>query len=134
MSTIVACSTPFGSSGIAVVRLSGGGSHDIVSSLASCSKEKKHNSPKLYTLLDSDGSAFDGAVINFLFGPNTYTGEDLVEISLHGNPVIIQKTISLCCSLGAEIASGGEFTRRAYMNNKIAVSYTHLTLPTILRV
>ncbi len=122
MSTIVACSTPFGSSGIAVVRLSGGGSHDIVSSLASCSKEKKHNSPKLYTLLDSDGSAFDGAVINFLFGPNTYTGEDLVEISLHGNPVIIQKTISLCCSLGAEIASGGEFTRRAYMNNKIDVS------------
>jgi len=122
MSTIVACSTPFGSSGIAVVRLSGDESHKIVSSLTASSQEKKHNSPKLYTLLDSDGSAFDEAVINFLFGPNTYTGENLVEINLHGNPVIIQKTISLCCSLGAEIASGGEFTRRAYMNNKIDIS------------
>ena len=122
MSTIVACSTPFGSSGIAVVRLSGDNSHSIVSSLIGFSKKKKHNSPKLYTLLDSDGSAFDEAVINFLFGPNTYTGEDLVEINLHGNPIIIQKTISLCCFLGAEIARGGEFTRRAYMNNKLDVS------------
>ena len=122
MSTIVACSTPFGSSGIAVVRLSGDSSHSIVSSLIGFSKKKKHNSPKLYTLLDSDGSAFDEAVINFLFGPNTYTGEDLVEINLHGNPIIIQKTISLCCFLGAEIARGGEFTRRAYMNNKLDVS------------
>ena len=73
MGTIVACSTPFGSSGIAVVRLSGDNSHHIVSSLINSSKKKKHNSPKLYTLLDSDGSAFDEAVINFLFGPNTYT-------------------------------------------------------------
>ena len=122
MSTVVACSTPFGSSGIAVVRLSGNRSHHIVSSLVGSSKKKKHNSPKLYALLDSDGSAFDEAIINFLFGPSTYTGEDLVEINLHGNPIIVQKTISLCCFFGAEIAMGGEFTRRAYMNNKMGVS------------
>jgi len=123
MSTIVACSTPFGSSGIAVIRLSGKKSHKIALSLAgSSSKKTNHNSPGLYTLLDSDGVAFDEAVINFLSGPNTYTGEDLVEINVHGNPVIIQKTISLCCLFGAEIAAGGEFTKRAYMNDKLDMS------------
>ena len=123
MSTIVACSTPFGSSGIAVIRLSGKKSHKIALSLSgSSSKKISHNSPGLYTLLDSDGVAFDEAVINFLFAPHTYTGEDLVEINVHGNPVIIQKTISLCCFFGAEIAAGGEFTRRAYMNDKLDMS------------
>ena len=123
MSTIVACSTPFGSSGIAVIRLSGKKSHKIALSLAGpSSKKTNHNSPGLYTLLDSDGVAFDEAVINFLSGPNTYTGEDLVEINVHGNPVIIQKTISLCCFFGAEIAAGGEFTKRAYMNDKLDMS------------
>ena len=123
METVVACSTPFGSSGIAVVRLSGKKSHQIASSLLEAPiKTKKHNSPSLCALVDTDGSVFDEAIINFLFAPNTYTGENLVEINLHGNPVIIQKTIALCCSFGAEIASGGEFTKRAYINNKLDVS------------
>lgn len=123
MGTIVACSTPFGSSGIAVVRLSGPISHKIVSSfLEKKIISKKHNTPTLCRLVDSDGRVFDEAVINFLFSPNTYTGEDLVEINLHGNPVIIQKTIDLCCSFGAEIAPGGEFTKRAYMNDKLDMS------------
>ena len=123
MSTVVACSTPFGPSGIAIVRLSGKKSHQIVSSLlAHPIKTKKHNSPSLCALVDIDGLIFDEAVINFLFAPNTYTGENLVEINLHGNPVIIQKTIALCCSFGAEVALGGEFTKRAYINNKLDVS------------
>ena len=123
MNTVIACSTPFGSSGIAIVRLSGKDSHKIISSLLkSPIKIKKHNTPTLCGLVDVDGLVFDEAVINFLFGPNTYTGEDLVEINLHGNPVIIQKTIDLCCSFGAEIAAGGEFTKRAYINNKLDMS------------
>ena len=98
-------------------------SHQIVSSLlAHPIKTKKHNSPSLCALVDIDGLIFDEAVINFLFAPNTYTGENLVEINLHGNPVIIQKTIALCCSFGAEVALGGEFTKRAYINNKLDVS------------
>ena len=123
MGTIVACSTPFGSSGIAVIRLSGSASHKIVSSfLKNPLITKKNNTPTLCQLVDSDGQIFDEAIINFLFSPNTYTGEDLVEISVHGNPIIIQKTIGLCCSFGAVIAPGGEFTKRAYLNNKLDMS------------
>ena len=123
MSTVVACSTPFGSSGLAIVRLTGDDSHKITSLLLKNPvKTKKHNSPSLCSLIDVDGFIFDEAVINFLFGPNTYTGEDLVEINLHGNPVIIEKTIALCCYYGATIAPGGEFTKRAYLNGKMDVS------------
>lgn len=123
MGTVVACSTPFGSSGIAVVRLTGKESHKITSSLLKKPLNKKiHNSPVLCALADVDGSVFDEAVINFLFGPNTYTGENLVEINLHGNPVIVQKTVDLCCSFGAKVAPGGEFTKRAYINGKLDMS------------
>ena len=123
MGTVVACSTPFGSSGIAVVRLTGKDSHKITSSLLKKPLNKKiHNSPVLCALADIDGSVFDEAVINFLFGPNTYTGENLVEINLHGNPVIVQKTVDLCCSFGAKVAPGGEFTKRAYINGKLDMS------------
>ena len=123
MGTVVACSTPFGSSGIAVVRLTSNESHKITSLLLkSTSKKNKHNLPSLFALVDVDGSVFDEAVVNFLFGPNTYTGEDLVEINLHGNPVIIEKTIALCCSYGATTAPGGEFTKRAYLNGKMDMS------------
>ena len=123
MGTVVACSTPFGSSGIAVVRITGDESHKITSLLINGStKKNKHNSPSLFSLVDVDGFIYDEAVVNFLFGPNTYTGEDLVEINLHGNPVIIEKTIALCCSYGATAAPGGEFTKRAYLNGKMDMS------------
>ena len=123
MGTVVACSTPFGSSGIAVVRITGSESHKITSLLIKdIIKKKEHNSPSLFSLMDVDGFVYDEAVVNFLFGPNTYTGEDLVEINLHGNPVIIEKTIALCCSYGATPAHGGEFTKRAYLNGKIDMS------------
>ena len=123
MGTVVACSTPFGSSGIAVVRITGDESHKITSLLIKdLIKKNKHNSPSLFSLVDVDGFVYDEAVVNFLFGPNTYTGEDLVEINLHGNPVIIEKTIALCCSYGATTAAGGEFTKRAYLNGKMDMS------------
>ena len=123
MGTVVACSTPFGSSGIAIVRISGDESHKITSLLINnSSKKNKHNSPTLFSLVDVDGFVYDEAVVNFLFGPNTYTGEDLVEINLHGNPVIIEKTIALCCSYGATAAPGGEFTKRAFLNGKMDMS------------
>ena len=123
MGTVVACSTPFGSSGIAVVRITGNQSHKITSLLIKKpTRINKHNSPSLFSLIDVDGVVYDQAVVNFLFAPNTYTGEDLVEINLHGNPVIIEKTIALCCSYGATTAPGGEFTKRAYLNGKMDMS------------
>ena len=87
-------------------------------------KEKnfKHNTPFLSPLLDEDLSVFDEALINIFFGPSSYTGEDLAEISSHGNPIIIEKIISLSCLYGCRVAEPGEFTKRAYLNNKMDMS------------
>ena len=122
MDTVVACSTPFGSSAIAIVRISGPKVKKVVSLLQKKEKKFKHNTPFLSPLLDEDLSVFDEALINVFFGPNSYTGEDLAEISSHGNPIIIEKIISLSCLYGCRVAEPGEFTKRAYLNNKMDLS------------
>ncbi len=122
MDTVVACSTPFGSSAIAIVRISGPKVKKVVSLLQKKEKNFKHNTPFLSPLLDEDLSVFDEALINIFFGPNSYTGEDLAEISSHGNPIIIEKIISLSCLYGCRVAEPGEFTKRAYLNNKMDMS------------
>ena len=122
MDTVVACSTPFGSSAIAIVRISGPKVKKIVSLLQKKEKNFKHNTPFLSPLLDEDLSVFDEALINVFFGPSSYTGEDLAEISSHGNPIIIEKIISLSCLYGCRVAEPGEFTKRAYLNNKMDMS------------
>ena len=122
MDTVVACSTPFGSSAIAIVRISGPKVKKVVSLLQKKEKNFKHNTPFLSPLLDEDLSVFDEALINIFFGPSSYTGEDLAEISSHGNPIIIEKIISLSCLYGCRVAEPGEFTKRAYLNNKMDIS------------
>ena len=122
MDTVVACSTPFGSSAIAIVRISGPKVKKVVSLLQKKEKKFKHNTPFLSPLLDEDLSVFDEALINIFFGPSSYTGEDLAEISSHGNPIIIEKIISLSCLYGCRGAEPGEFTKRAYLNNKMDMS------------
>ena len=122
MSTVVACSTPFGSSALAVVRVSGKKTKNFILSIQKKTKKIKHNSPFLSPLLDKDGAVFDEGVINVFFGPHSYTGEDLAEISCHGNPIIIEHIISLACNFGCQVADPGEFTKRAYLNGKIDIS------------
>ena len=122
MDTVVACSTPFGSSAIAIVRISGPKVKKVISLLQKKEKNFEHNTPFLSPLLDEDLSVFDEALINIFFGPSSYTGEDLAEISSHGNPIIIEKIISLSCLYGCRVAEPGEFTKRAYLNNKMDIS------------
>ena len=123
MSTVVACSTPFGFSGIAIVRLTGSKAHkSVVSFIKNPPKKIRHNSPSVFKLIDTDGKIYDEAVINFMCAPKTYTGEDMVEINLHGNPTIVQKTVELACLYGASIAEGGDFTKRSFLSGKIDIS------------
>ena len=120
---IVACSTPPGRSGIAVVRLSGKSALGIVKTfVGGGSLKKTHLSPSLVELVDKKRRAFDQAVITQYLSPNSYTGEDLVEISCHGNPIIVSKIIDLCLKAGAEIAEPGEFTKKAFLNGKMDLS------------
>ena len=120
---IVACSTPPGRSGIAIVRLSGENSFRITKTIIKNNTfVRKHMSPSLVELVDKKNRVFDQAVITQYLSPNSYTGEDLVEISCHGNPVIVSTIIDLCVGAGATIAEPGEFTKKAFLNGKMDLS------------
>lgn len=120
--TIVAPATPFGIGGIAVVRLSGPKSLLIVNKLLNNNGLRVDLIPRHATLAylhDENSVVVDESIITFFKAPNSYTGEDLVEIACHGNPIIVDKIISTCSYFGARIAEPGEFTKRAFINGKM---------------
>jgi tRNA modification GTPase len=120
--TIVAPATPYGIGGIAVVRLSGPQSLLVVHKLLNNNNLHIRLKPRYATLInlqDENGVAIDESIITFFEAPNSYTGEDLIEVSCHGNPVVVDKVISACCYFGARIADPGEFTKRAFINGKM---------------
>ena len=121
MDTIVALATPPGRSALAVVRLSGDRSSEILSALLGDSgRFPEVRRPTLCTLADpADGRVLDHAVVTVFRGPESYTGEDMVEVSSHGGwltPALIEEAF---IGAGARRAEPGEFTRRAYLNGKL---------------
>jgi len=120
---IVACSTPPGVSGIAVVRISG---EDAIKNVSTFVKDSPLNKArpvsKVCFLVDKDGEVFDEVIITSYIGPNSYTGENLVEISCHGNPKIVSKIIDLSVDAGSRLAEAGEFTKTAFLNGKLDLS------------
>jgi len=121
--TIVACSTPPGTSGIAVIRISGKDAIKNVSNfIKDCPFNEKSPGSKICLLVDKDGLIFDEAVVTSYLGPNSYTGENLIEVSCHGNPNIVSKIIDLSVDGGASLAEPGEFTKRAFLNGKLDLS------------
>ena len=120
---IVACSTPPGVSGIAVVRISG---EDAIKNVSTFVKDSPFNETrpvsKICFLVDKDGEVFDEAIVTSYISPNSYTGENLVEISCHGNPKIVSKIIDLSVDAGSRLAEAGEFTKTAFLNGKLDLS------------
>lgn len=119
--TIVAVSTPPGRGGLGVVRLSGERSRQIAERIVSFASEARWRSwaSELATLVDEAGGAVDTVVVSYFEGPRSYTGEDVVEISCHGAPVILRFCLERAVKAGARIAEPGEFTLRAYVNGRI---------------
>ena len=117
--TICALCTPPGRSGIAVVRLSGADCLPILRQIS----EKAPPGPRkacLRHLSDPrSGEEIDEAVVTFFDAPHSYTGENLAEISPHGNPAIIAAILDILCHLGARLAAPGEFTMRAFLCGRI---------------
>ena len=111
-----------GRSSIAVVRVSGPGSFGIVKRLTETKKKRAHHEVALLFIKNSKGEKLDKGLFTFFVSPNSYTGEDVVEISCHGNPLIVKETVRRCVQLGARIAEPGEYTKRAFLNNKISLS------------
>ena len=118
--TIVACATPWGRGAIAVVRLSGPDVETIVRSLCRLSAQRTLT-PRRAQLVGMYGETkrLDEGLVLWMPGPGSYTGEDIAELSCHGNPLIVEQLIDRCVALGARVAGPGEFTRRAVLNGRM---------------
>lgn len=122
--TIIALATPAGISAVAVVRISGKDSISIADSFFSgkARLEESQTHTIHYGKIQLENETIDD-VLAFIFrSPNSYTGEDSIEISTHGNPLIVQKIIEVAVKKGARIAEPGEFTKRAFLNGRIDLS------------
>lgn len=119
MDTIVALSTPLGVSGIGVVRLSGPACFDLACAIFHKREiQPRHSYLGHYHLKESE-EIIDDPIFDFFEANASYTGEAMLEISCHGNPLILQKVISDCLERGCRQAEPGEFTRRAFMNGML---------------
>ena len=121
--TIIALATPQGTSGIAIIRMSGVKAFDITDIFF---VGKKINAQKTHTshfgkIMDGN-RMIDEVLISIFRNPHSYNGEDTVEIGCHGSPFIIECIINLAVKNGARIAHPGEFTKRAFMNGKLDLS------------
>ena len=118
--TIVALATPPGIGAIGVLRLSGARAIEIVNKLFPSKDLQHQHSHTLHVGLLKDGdNLLDEAVVSLFKNPTSYTGEDIVEISCHGSPFIQQQVIEACIKYGARLAKPGEFTQRAFLNDKL---------------
>ncbi|HEV8659628.1 MAG TPA: tRNA uridine-5-carboxymethylaminomethyl(34) synthesis GTPase MnmE, partial [Thermoanaerobaculia bacterium] len=110
--TIVAPATPLGRSALAIVRIDGPRSGAILSALIG----GRLPDERIATHTDI---RIDDCVVTRYVAPRSFTGNDLVELTLHGNPLLVQQVIDACVALGARIAEPGEFTERAVLNGKL---------------
>lgn len=127
--TIVALATPFAVGAIGVVRISGDKTFDIIDTIFVFRNKKKNiNNIDSHTVHLGDlvykGITIDEVLITIFKNPNSYTGEDLVEISCHGSLYIQKEIINVLIQSGARAAEAGEFTMRAFLNGKMDLSQT----------
>lgn len=115
--TIAAFATSSASGAVAVLRLSGEKSLEILKALT----RKQTFEPRKATLVNiyDEGEILDKALALYFKAPNSYTGQDIVELSLHASPYIKMRVLKNCFKLGARKARAGEFTMRAYLNGKM---------------
>ncbi|MEO8742207.1 MAG: tRNA uridine-5-carboxymethylaminomethyl(34) synthesis GTPase MnmE [Lysobacteraceae bacterium] len=115
--TIAAIATAPGAGGIGVVRLSGPRAIAIAAQLTGTTLQPRH--AHYAAFLDGDGIRIDDGIALAFPTPHSYTGEDVVELQGHGSQILLQQVLQRCLSLGARMARPGEFTERAYLNQKI---------------
>ena len=115
--TIAAIATAPGRGAIGVVRVSGQGLARFAEVLTGKQPTPRHAS--LVTFRDANGEAIDRGILVFFQAPHSFTGEDVLELQGHGGPVAMQQLLVRCCTVGARLAEPGEFTRRAFLNDKM---------------
>lgn len=123
--TICACATAWGHAALAVVRVSGPearvAAERVVGALGA---------PRIasYRRFEDEEGAFDDGVVTFFPGPRSYTGEDVVELSGHGNPLLVERLLR---ALGVRLARPGEFTRRAFLHGRLDLTRAEAVIATI---
>ena len=122
--TIAAIATPLGEGGISVIRISGDDAISIADKCFFAFSGKKLNSLQGYQaaygkVTDKHNNALDDAVALVFRAPKSYTGENVVEISCHGGTVVARQILRRILECGATLATGGEFTKRAFLNGKL---------------
>lgn len=121
--TIAAISTPEGTGGIGIVRISGPEAKAVADQIFTSVKGKKVGEAKGYTALYGTvhhrENEIDDAIALVFSAPASYTGEDVVELSVHGGPYILKLLLRAATAAGARLAEGGEFTKRAFLHGKL---------------
>jgi tRNA modification GTPase len=115
--TIAAIATPPGRGGIGVVRVSGPLSRDIARHVVDETLAPRHATFGAFR--GAGGALLDQGIAIFFEGPHSYTGEDVLELQGHGGPVVMRDLLRRCIELGARMAQPGEFTRRAFLNDRL---------------
>jgi tRNA modification GTPase len=115
--TIAAIATAAGRGAIGVVRVSGPAAGAIARAVVGSSLPAR--SARLADFLDASGTAIDRGIALYFPAPGSYTGEDVLELQGHGGPVVLGLVLERCLELGARMAEPGEFTRRAFLNDKL---------------
>jgi tRNA modification GTPase len=127
--TIAALATPVGTSAIAVVRASGPQAGDLVRAIFDAAPVPRVAQHADYR--DLRGALVDDVLFTFFAAPNSFTGEDTVEISCHGNPFIAQKILEDLLARGSRVAEAGEFSRRAFLNGRMDLSQAEAVMDLI---
>lgn len=126
LDTIVALATPSGAGAIAVIRISGNDAVSIAAGVFRSVSGKDILRQKTHTLhlghIEDNGKTYDQVLLSLFKGPNSYTGENTIEISCHGSTYIQQQIIQLLLRKGCRMANAGEFTLRAFLNGKLDLS------------
>ena len=115
--TIAAQSSAQGASGVAVIRVSGSGVKPIIQK--TIKKELEHMKAELTPFYAQNGNVIDQVIALYFQSPSSYTGEDILEISCHGSIAVIDEILASLYQQGARPANAGEFTRRAFLNDKL---------------
>jgi len=133
--TIAAIATPPGIGGIGMIRVSGSAAEGIARCLFRGARPRdaflSHHLYHGEIIIPETGAVLDDVLIAFLKGPHTYTGEDTLEISCHGGPLILRTVLAEVVRAGARPAERGEFTKRAFLNGRLDLSQAQAVLDLI---
>jgi len=137
--TIAAIATPAGEGGIGIIRISGPGAHTagkkvfIIEDKSAVIGGTDTERCLLYGQVKDpeSGALIDDGFIVFMFGPRTYTGEDVVELQLHGGELVLQKALMAVFKCGVRMAEPGEFTKRAFLSGRIDLTQAEAVMDVI---